>query len=203
MSIASELSRLPIFQGLDADALNLLRGVLVQRSCRPGEVLFTEGERARETYVLVAGNVSIIKKLIDGREECLATLVPGALVGELALIDGQPRSATARVTNAPATVLTLRREDFDRLFHANKPFAFILLDRIVVELSGRLRRATSRMAEAQAGEPPDQRRRRAHEAAASLLGVDLTQLDLGAIDLDAIEVEIAPPESRKRPKTQW
>ena len=153
-------------------------------------------------FVLLAGNVSIFKRLPDGREECLATHVPGALVGELAVIDGQPRSASARVAGGPATLLVLTRDDFDRLFRANKPFAFLLLDRIVVELSGRLRRATGRFAEANAENTPQARAAKAREAAMSLLGVDLTQFDLGAIDIDAIEFEIAPPEQRfKRPKT--
>jgi CRP-like cAMP-binding protein len=196
------LEQLPIFRGLGAEALQVLRGVATQRTCRAGDVLFTEGDRAREIFVLLAGNVSIFKRLPDGREECLATLVPGALVGELAVIDGQPRSASARVAGGPATLLALTREDFDRLFRANKPFAFLLLDRIVIELSGRLRRATSRFAEANAENSPQARAAKAREAAMSLLGVDMTQFDLGEIDIDAIEFELAPPEQRfKRPKT--
>lgn len=192
------LEQLPIFRGLGADALQVLRGVATQRACKGGDVLFTEGERAREIYILLAGNVSIFKRLPDGREECLATLVPGALVGELAVIDGQPRSASARIAGGPAKLLVLSRDDFDRLFRANKPFAFMLLDRIVVELSGRLRRATSRFAEANAENTPAARAAKARDAALSLMGVDLTQFDLGDIDLDAIEVEIAPPEQRNR-----
>lgn len=202
MSANVGLEQLPIFRGLGAEALQVLRGVVTQRVCRSGEVLFTEGDRAREIFILLAGNVSIFKRLPDGREECLATLVPGALVGELAVIDGQPRSASARVSGGAATLLALTRDDFDRLFRANKPFAFLLLDRIVIELSGRLRRATSRFAEANAENSPQARAAKAREAAMSLLGVDMTQFDLGDIDIDAIEVEIAPPEQRfKRPKT--
>lgn len=201
MSAPTGLEQLPIFRGLGAEALQVLRGIVVQRVCRSGEILFTEGDRARELYILLAGNVSIYKKLADGREECLATHVPGALVGEVALIDGHPRSASARITGGPAAVLALTRDDFDRLFRANKPFAFLLLDRIVIELAGRLRRATSRFAEANAENSPAVRATKAREAALSMLGVDLTQFDLGDIDLDAIEVEIAPPEQRmKRPK---
>lgn len=198
MSTPTALEQLPIFRGLGAEALQVLRGIVVQRSCRDGESLFTEGDRARELFILLAGNVSIYKRLADGREECLATHVPGAMVGEVAMIDGQPRSASARVTGGPATVLTLSRDDFDRLFRANKPFAFLLLDRIVIELAGRLRRATGRFAEANADNSPAARKKKARDAAMSMLGVDLTQFDLGDIDLDAIQVEIAPPEQRRR-----
>ncbi|MCK6573800.1 cyclic nucleotide-binding domain-containing protein [Myxococcota bacterium] len=192
------LERLPLFKGLGDEALQALRGVVRQRTCKAGEVLFTEGDRAREMFILLAGNVSIFKRLPDAREECLATLVPGALVGELALIDGQPRSASARISGGEASLLVLARDDFDRLFRANKPFAFLVLDRIVVELSGRLRRATARLGEAAAENTPAARAQQARDAAMSLLGVDLTQFDLGEIDLDAIEVEIAPLEQRMR-----
>lgn len=201
MTDVPALARLPLFAGLDARALEAIRGVLRPRACKDGEVLFREGDRARETYVLVTGNVSIHKHLPDGREECLATVVPGALVGELALIDGLPRSASARVSGGPANLLVLSREDFDRLFNANKAFAFLVLDHLVVELAGRLRRATARLTEAVAADSPDGRARRAREAAASLLGIDCTQLDLGEIDLDAIEVEIAPGQSLPRRPT--
>lgn len=194
----TELARLPIFRGLPPADLAIVRGVLTQRAFTQGQALFTEGERAREMFVLLQGDVSVHKRLPDGREERLATLVPGAILGEMALIDGQSRSASARAASPRAVVLALSREDFDRLFHANKPFAFQLLDRIVVELSGRLRRAAARLAETAAHDAPAARAAKAREAAASLLGMDLTQLDLGDIDLDAIEFEIAPPETRRR-----
>jgi hypothetical protein len=93
----------------------------------------------------------------------------------------------------------LEREDFDRLFGANRPFAFKVLDRIVTDLAGRLRRATGRLVEASREEAPEDRAARAREAAASLLGMDLTQLDLGDIDLDAITHEIQEPRRGPRP----
>jgi CRP/FNR family cyclic AMP-dependent transcriptional regulator len=195
---ALALERLPLFKGLGDEALQALRGVVRPRNCKDAEVLFTEGDRARDMFILLAGNVSIYKRLPDGREECLATLVPGALVGELALIDGQPRSASARVTGGPASLIALARDDFDRLFRANKPFAFLVLDRIVVELAGRLRRSTTRLGVAAAENTPAARAQQAREAAMSLLGVDLTQFDVGDLDLDAIEVEITPLDQRMR-----
>jgi len=193
------LTRLPLFAGLDASELSTLRGVLKTKWVAPDEVLFREGDRAAACYVLLSGNISIEKRLADGRVEVLATLVPGGLVGEMALIDGRPRSAGARPHNGPAVLLVLEREDFDRLFGANRPFAFKVLDRIVTDLAGRLRRATGRLVEASREEAPEDRAARAREAAASLLGMDLTQLDLGDIDLDAITYEIQEPRRGPRP----
>lgn len=192
------LEKVPLFKGLGHEALQALRGVVRQRTCKADEILFNEGDRAREMFILLAGNVSIFKRLSNAREECLATLAPGALVGELALIDGQPRSASARISGGDASLFVLSRDDFDRLFQANKPFAFLVLDRIVIELAGRLRRATARLEQTAGENTPAARAQQARDAAMSLLGVDLTQFDLGDIDLDAIKVEIAPLEQRMK-----
>ncbi len=196
MSALAGLEQLPIFKDLGEEPLRVLRGVVTQRTYRDTDTLFHEGERAREMFVVLAGKVSIYKKLPNGREECLATLGPGALLGELSVIDGLPRSASARASGGNATLLVLGREDFDHLFRANKPFAFILLDRIVIELAGRLRRATGRLAEASALDSPAARATTARQAALSLHGINTGTLDLIDIDLDAVTVDTAPPEQR-------
>ena len=62
---------------------------------RTGEFVFREGETANYAYVLVEGNVEIVKSTGDGYLT-LTTIEKGAIFGEMALIDGQPRSAGAR-----------------------------------------------------------------------------------------------------------
>ena len=64
---------------------------------RTGEFVFREGETANYAYVLVEGNVEIVKSTGDGYLT-LTTIEKGAIFGEMALIDGQPRSAGARVS---------------------------------------------------------------------------------------------------------
>ena len=61
---------------------------------RTGEFVFREGETANYAYVLVEGNVEIVKSTGDGYLT-LTTIEKGAIFGEMALIDGQPRSAGA------------------------------------------------------------------------------------------------------------
>ena len=69
-----------------------------------GEVLFYEGQAGDVAYVVESGQVELIRRLPDGREEVVLDAGPGTWFGELAPLFGLPRSATARATTA--TVVT-------------------------------------------------------------------------------------------------
>ncbi len=70
-------------------------------------MIFAEGDPGREMYVVLEGRVRISKFIPGGGEEALAILERGDFFGEMALIDGQPRSADARAHGGPVTVLAL------------------------------------------------------------------------------------------------
>jgi CRP-like cAMP-binding protein/RsiW-degrading membrane proteinase PrsW (M82 family) len=92
-----------------ADLENLSRAI-VSRTYGGGQVLFEEGDEGDALYLIRKGGIDILTE-VDGEERLLRTMRPGEIVGELALLDGQPRSATARAKDQ-ATVLMLRREQF-------------------------------------------------------------------------------------------
>ena len=103
-----------------------------------GAVVFDEGDAAEHLYVVQSGTVEITK---DGR--VLETLGPGAMFGEMALVDSAPRTASARTTERSALVpVDLPR--FRRLVHDTPFFAETVL-RVMAE---RLRRKDSSDAEA-------------------------------------------------------
>jgi monoamine oxidase len=143
MSLVSILSQLPLFKELTFEELNILKNHLRGRWIEPGEVLFNEGDPAQSCLVILSGTIGVYKTVAGGREERLATLNAGALVGHMALIDQQPRSATCRADNEPVVLLELFRVEFDRLFYANNPFAFKILDQISVDLARQLREVTA------------------------------------------------------------
>ena len=62
----------------------------------PGDEVFSEGDRGNWAYLIQSGKIAIVKRKPDGGEVVLAVLGPGRLFGEMALIDDQPRMATAR-----------------------------------------------------------------------------------------------------------
>lgn len=72
----------------------------------PGDMLFSQGEQALNAYAIDEGWITISRKDLDGNEMVFAHLSKGALFGELAILDDQPRSATATaITNVELVVL--------------------------------------------------------------------------------------------------
>lgn len=100
-----------------------------------GAVIFEEGDPGSRMYVIQAGGVHIVKR-VGARELTLAHLGPGEAFGEMALLEGQPRSATAVVESA-ARILEIDEAAFADLVRRNGEIALRLLRR----LSARLREA--------------------------------------------------------------
>ncbi len=95
---------------------------------RSGEVLCYEGGRADACYLVAGGEVEIVKHLAQG-PQVLATLGRGAMVGQLALLDDAPRSATVRAKGTTG-VLAIRRADFRRLLDAHDSLALKLHEQV-------------------------------------------------------------------------
>jgi CRP-like cAMP-binding protein len=105
---ASLLARTPLFAGLDESELQALGACARRRIYRKGEYIFHQGDTGDAVFVLTEGRVKVVFASEDGDEMILATLQPPEVFGELALIDGGPRSASIQ-TLEPTTVLTLAR----------------------------------------------------------------------------------------------
>jgi CRP-like cAMP-binding protein len=111
--IVVALSRVPLFAGLSADDLATLATVTSRRSLDVGMVLTTEGEVGDEFYVIERGVVTI-----TARDQLLRTLGPGDFLGEIAILFGGTRTATA-VATEPGSLLVLPKPDFLELLAAN------------------------------------------------------------------------------------
>ncbi len=105
------------------------------KPCPQGTVLFQEGEPGDRMFVIQTGRVQIVKRVGEVRFP-LATLGPGDCVGEMALLDGQPRSADA-VATEDSTLLVVEQGTFESLIRENGEVAV----RIMRKLSERLREA--------------------------------------------------------------
>ena len=110
------------------------------RSLTGGEFLFREGESAEYGYVVKSGQVDIVKSGLEG-EMVLAELGPGSLFGEMALIDGSPRSAGARA-RVDSSVTEIRSDTFNQYIR-NNPDAAV---RLMKTLAGQLRSANTDLA---------------------------------------------------------
>ena len=130
-----------LFAGLDERTLSLLTAALRSRRYRRDEVIFHTDDPGDSLYVVAIGSVKIILSSDDGTEPAILTTIgPGGFFGELALLDGAPRSATAVAMDRVET-LVLRREAFDRLVDSELGLRRALL----ATLASEIRRLTAQV----------------------------------------------------------
>jgi len=89
------LATVPIFAGLGRKDLNKLSRIAHRRTYAPQEVVFKEEEPGAAMYIIERGSVDVVEKTLDGAEFLLAHLEAGEFFGELSMLDGCPRSASA------------------------------------------------------------------------------------------------------------
>ena len=104
-----------------------------------GTVLFHEGDRGEEMFILQSGKVKISKK-IRGVEKTLATLEKGEFFGEMAILNDKPRSASAE-TIEDSDMLVIDRKTFETLLRSNVEIAI----RFIKRLADRLRETNDQM----------------------------------------------------------
>lgn len=140
-TIAAALERAQMFRDFDwAQIQSLSAYVQIYRSA-PGIELFREGEQGDFMCVVLEGKLEIRKEDNAGVRKTVATVLPGRSLGEMAMIDGEPRSATAVVIE-PAVLAVISRENFARMLHDKSALAGKLLHKIAQLLSQRLRQTS-------------------------------------------------------------
>ena len=140
--ILGSLAAIPFFGGLEPDALERLAATMRTRRFRRGEVIFHIGDPGDALFVIVTGDVKISLPSETGDEAILATLRPGDVFGELALLDGAPRSATASALSATETVV-MPRQRFRELIATEAG----VRDALLASIAGELRRLTRHVEE--------------------------------------------------------
>lgn len=124
--------------------LSVLAGAAVERRLGPGAVLCREGEPGRSCFLLVSGEAEVLRNTAEG-ERVLATVTPGAFLGQIALVDRGPRSATVRARTA-CVALELSRDAFEGLLASCSPLALRFQESIAVAGIRQLRAATEGLA---------------------------------------------------------
>ena len=100
----SLLERVDWFASLTQDDLDVLAAGAVTVRLEPGEVVFEEGDPGDRCFVVQSGAVKVLRRLADGRRVTLARVGPGAVFGELALFEGDRRSATVQAAEETIVV---------------------------------------------------------------------------------------------------
>jgi CRP/FNR family cyclic AMP-dependent transcriptional regulator len=94
----SVLGSVQLFAGLEPESLSRLESFTFRKTFAPGELIVEEGRTGNGLYVVLSGEVEVIKGLEGGRPETLAKLGAGEPFGEMALLGEWPRMASVRAT---------------------------------------------------------------------------------------------------------
>jgi CRP/FNR family transcriptional regulator, cyclic AMP receptor protein len=140
--LAETLAAVPFFSGLDAESLESVGRGMRARRFRRGEVIFHLGDPGDALFIVMTGAIKIMIPSDAGEEAILATLRSGDVFGELAVLDGAPRSATATALE-PSETLVLPRAQFRELLDKEPA----IRDALLASLAGELRRLTNHVEE--------------------------------------------------------
>jgi len=171
---AVELLRsVPLFADLEEGELERFSHVAVPRSFPAGTRVFHEGDSSDACYIVSEGSFRVTREHSDGRAITLATLGPGEIFGELAMLDGDRRSASAE-SITDGTLLALPANDVRSLLARNPEIAL----KLVAGLVRRLRAANARLS------------RQSFQTVPSRVAGILLQLSRDAQGEDGEEVEV-------------
>jgi CRP-like cAMP-binding protein len=136
----SFLRNVPIFNELSDQDLEKIAALGIRKKYRKSSVILLEEETGAALFVIVSGKVKIVRMDDDGREVILSILSDSDFFGEMAILDGLTRSASA-VATAKSELLMIHRKDFISLLNDYPRVAIALLR----ELTTRLRKADAQI----------------------------------------------------------
>jgi hypothetical protein len=137
------LSRTPLFAKLSPQECAVLAAHCETKNVAAGQKLFSEGDFGDAMYILKQGVLEIFKKDLLG-DVRIAEIRPGGLVGEMALVDGKPRSANVKAAES-ARLLSLSRAAYNDLKRSHAQVATKFQDELLLLISSRLRQTTEKL----------------------------------------------------------
>jgi len=123
--------------------------ILHQREYKADELVFCEGEAGNGMYIVQSGQVDIVGHTTTGEDVLYASLFDRQFFGELSLVDGQPRSATATCP-VPSTLYGFFKPDLLELIDKHPAIGTKILFNLTNVLGGRLRDTNTKLMELQA-----------------------------------------------------
>lgn len=138
-TIPEILREVTLFSLLNPVDLGQVAQLVAERTVPDGKVIFTEGDFGTSMFVIASGSVRIVKDVMRDEQRELATLGRGTVFGEMALIEGHTRSASA-VASGEVRLLEINRQSIEELARQNPAAGFRIMQEIARVLSARLRR---------------------------------------------------------------
>jgi CRP-like cAMP-binding protein len=127
-----------LFRDMEPGEISILSGIFVERKMAEGATVFLENMPGESLFLVKQGTVQISRMIAEGEEKTLVILGPEDVFGEMAVLDGAPRSATARVAE-DAQLLGIKKADFEVLCENHPKLGLKLMRNIIRVFSQRIR----------------------------------------------------------------
>ncbi len=145
-SILNFLIEIPLFDELKSNDLKVVARQMSFVELKPGSIVFNEGDKGDYVCFVVEGILDIVKTSAQGKNVVIASLPRGRSIGEMAIIDNFPRSATV-CARTNTTLVILRRQGFDLILAGHPTIGIKILRGLARLLSMNLRKTSSRLAD--------------------------------------------------------
>ena len=142
--LGSLLGRAPLFSDFTQDNVKTLAGYMGVYRAQPGETIIREGDVGDFMLLIVRGEVDILKRGHHREQQHMTSVGAGTTIGEMSMIDGEPRFATCRTTQA-TTFGVLTRDNMAKIILEHPPLGSKILMKLVTMLSARLRQTSSKL----------------------------------------------------------
>jgi CRP-like cAMP-binding protein len=138
------VGRAPFFAEFSREDVSVLAGYMTAYRARPGETIIRENDGGDFMLLIVKGAVDIFKTGTHGEQQYLTSVGPGMTLGEMSMIDGEPRFATC-VATEETVFAVLNRDDMAKIILDHPGLGAKILVKLVSMLSARLRQTSSRL----------------------------------------------------------
>lgn len=132
-----------LFDGLSDDEITRLLALCREAHYQKGEVITRQGQPGSELFIVREGLVEVTvgapNASADTPPQTVINLGAGQVVGEMALVDGGPRSATVRCVAATTTVYAIERDAFEQMCQADHHIGLVVYRNLAADLSFKLR----------------------------------------------------------------
>jgi CRP-like cAMP-binding protein len=131
------LKNIPLFQGMSDRELDMLLALTTTKKLKKRAYLFRKGDPGNALFAVLEGRLKATGEGRDGKEMVFSVMDPGEVIGEIALLDQEPRSATVQAVE-DVTLLTLHRRDLLPFLERNPKAAI----KLAAVLAKRIRNLT-------------------------------------------------------------
>ena len=140
MNLTKILQGVDLFVGLNVDEIEKVARICSEKKFSKGQIITKEGDRGDELFIITEGFVEVLlSEKPSSSARVVVSLGSGQVIGEMALLDQGPRSATLMASSQPAVLQVIQRADFENLCQENTHIGYVVMRNLAADLSFKLR----------------------------------------------------------------